>query len=205
MAGHISIVYKQYIISCFGYQSEQLLLNGCTWFDTKTFDSNLIFSTPNTNWPSARIYSNVISLDNDKHILFGGQVSDNIILDDLWQIQINKPFEMNWQRIRTKTNYKRSGHASALLEKEKMILYYGGQVEPQFLATDPIYLDLSKMDWIQTTSNNSIRLVRNDVDLSDTAENHHRRHGLGGGAIAGIILSIVGVVALSIGFFIWKK
>lgn len=199
IAGHISLVYKQYIISCFGYQSEHLL-NGCIWFDTNTFDSVLISKTTAQHWPSARIYPNLISLA-DNHILFGGQVSDNDILDDMWQLEIKKPFEMNWQRIKTKINYNRSGHASALLEKENMVLYYGGQVGPQSLATDPIYLDLSKMEWIQTTPNASIRLVRNDVDLSDTAENH----GLGGGAIAGIIVSIVGVVALSIGFFIWKK
>ncbi|GAA5794735.1 hypothetical protein HPULCUR_000081 [Helicostylum pulchrum] len=204
MAGHISLVYKQYIISCFGYQSQHLL-NGCTWLDTNTFDSVLISQTTAQHWPSARIYSSLISLvaAADKYVLFGGQVSDNDILDDMWQLEIRKPFEMNWQRIKTKINYKRSGHASALLENENIALYYGGQVGgSQSLATDPIYLDLSKMEWIQTTTpNGSIRLVRNDVDLSDTTENH----GLGGGVIAGIIVSIVGVVALSIGFFIWKK
>ncbi|KAI7893602.1 uncharacterized protein EV154DRAFT_416640 [Mucor mucedo] len=116
---------------------------------------------------------------------------------------------MTWQRVQYNTNqpdtdyYKRSGHASTLLGDENVILYYGGQNGPLSLATDPIFLDVSKMEWIRTSNTNGDRIIihKNSVE-QDTAQEKHK---LGGGAIVGIIISVVGIVAICIGLFIWRK
>lgn len=209
MAGHITIVYKQWLISCFGKQSEGSISNSCTWFDTITFNSTKIIpSSSIAEWPTARTYASMISLENNKHVLFGGEQSQVVILDDLWKLDVESAFKMTWQKVQYNKNrqdsnyYKRSGHASTLLGDENVVLYYGGQNGPLSLATDPIYLDVSKMEWIHTNNTNGdITIHRDNVDSSITSENH----GLGGGAIIGIVISVIGMVAICIGLFIWRR
>ncbi|KAG2213097.1 hypothetical protein INT47_011246 [Mucor saturninus] len=211
MAGHTSIVYKQWLISCFGRHLEGGLSESCTWFDTITFNSTTITPTSSSiaEWPTARIHASMISLENNKHVLFGGEQSRGNILDDLWKLNVESAFKMTWQRVQYNTNqpdtdyYKRSGHASTLLGDENVILYYGGQNGPLSLATDPIFLDVSKMEWIRTSNTNGDRIIihKNSVEQETVQE----KHKLGGGAIVGIIISAVGIVAICIGLFIWRK
>lgn len=211
MAGHTSIVYKQWLISCFGRNLEGEISDSCTWFDTITFNSTTITPTSSSiaEWPTARIYASMISLENNKHVLFGGEQSQDKILDDLWKLDVESAFKMTWQRVHYNTNqtdtnyYKRSGHASTLLSDENVILYYGGQSGPLSLATDPIFLDVSKMEWINTSNTDGDRMIihRNSAEQNITQDNHQ----LGSGAIVGIIISAIGIVAICIALFIWKR
>jgi hypothetical protein len=51
-----------------------------------------------------------------------------------------------------------------------------------------------------------ITIYRNEIDLNNNDQSvKEEKHGLSGGAIGGIITSIVAVCALGIGFFVWKR
>jgi hypothetical protein len=215
MAGHATVVYGQWLISCFGEQ-EGGLSNSCTWFDTITFNSTKITPTASGSsikeWPTARTYASMISLPNNsnEYVLFGGESGEET-LDDIWKLHVDSEFTMGWQQIDYKNleniNYKRSGHASTLIDDMNVVLYYGGQSDDRsLLTTDPIYLDLAKMEWIQSKSMNSSsgRIIRQDgVELGNS--NISENNGLSGGAIAGIIVGIIGLIALGLGFFVWRK
>lgn len=214
MAGHTTIVRNQWLISCFGYQ-ERGLINGCTWFNTVSLKSTKTIPSSTREWPTARSYASMISLaNNNEYILFGGETVNNTILDDMWKLNIDSTsFHMKWTKINYKNvdnyNYRRSGHASTLLYDSNVVLYYGGQNGSHSLATDPIYLDVSKMEWIQTkdmNGDNRKTIYKNEVDSNNINQsNGEEKHGLSGGAIGGIIIVVIVICALGIGYFVWKR
>lgn len=213
MAGHNTIVYdNRWLISCCGQQEDLLISNSCTWFDTLSLNSTKITASNNSTkeWPSARRYASMISLPNksNEYILFGGESEKEDIFDDIWKVHVDSALTMTWQKINYKNieniNYKRSGHASALIDDTNVVLYYGGQNGNHSLATDPIYLDLSKMEWINIkNSNYGMAITKNGAELTGAGNSGNNR--LSDGAIAGIIVSILGVIALGIGLFVWRK
>ncbi|CAO3640397.1 unnamed protein product [Mucor hiemalis] len=216
MTGHSTVVYNnRWLISCFGQQHRELT-NDCTWFDTISFNYKKITPSSITEWPNARLYASMISLPNNEYILFGGENKNSTIFDDVWKLKVNSSsFTMNWKKVDYKRingyDYRRSGHASTLIAENNIILYYGGQNDPHSITvSDPIYLDISKMEWIETKNMKSDHVGitnRNGVELGDTNGKSilEEKHGLSGGAIGGIVISIIGVCAVGIGFFVWKK
>ncbi|KAI9360921.1 hypothetical protein BD770DRAFT_317979, partial [Pilaira anomala] len=207
MAGHISFVYNQWIISCFGYYYKQdislLHDNSCIWFDTNTLNTTTIVSSSSSSssssWPSSRKYSNIVLIDKNQYILYGGENEKEEILSDVWKLYVNDTFKMRWERVNSASDrIKRSGHASTLLSQENIILYYGGQQEKQE-ETDPIYLNLSNMAWIQPNHHHLTRIARHDV--VDEEESNK----LNGGIIAAIIIGILVIFGLFIAFLVWKK
>lgn len=216
LAGHSTIVHEnRWLISCFGQQNREII-NGCTWFDTISFNYKKIAPSSITEWPNARLYASMISLSNNEYILFGGENMNSTIFDDVWKFNINSSsYTMTWRKVDYKRvagyNYRRSGHASTLIAENNVILYYGGQNDPKSITvSDPIYLDISKLEWIETKNMKSDHVgitYRNGIELGDgnTKANREEKHGLSGGAISAIVISIIGVCAVGIGFFVWKK
>lgn len=201
MAGHISLVYHQWIVSCFGYYYKQdislLHDNSCIWFDTNTLNTTTIISSSTISWPSARKYSNLVSIGKDQYILYGGE-KEKEILSDVWKLHVNDTFKMRWERVNSASDkMKRSGHASTLLSQDNMILYYGGQQQ----ETDPIYLNLSNMEWIQPNHHHLTRISRHDVIEAE----EETKKKLNGGIIAAIIIGILVIFGLFIAFLVWKK
>ncbi|KAG2191094.1 hypothetical protein INT46_008761 [Mucor plumbeus] len=146
----------------------------------------------------------MISLsDKNKYILFGGQ-NKSAILDDIWYLHINTTFSMNWEKINTLTNYKRSAHASALID-EDVILYYGGQDSPDSLATDPIYFNITNKEWIHAKHQNLNPQTKLGVDFNSKSNGQNNENKISGGAIGGIVAGIACILGLGIAYFVWKK
>jgi hypothetical protein len=200
MAGHVTIAYDQWLISCFGSTQN------CNWFNTITYKHTVVTPKSIPEWPAARTYASMISLSSGKYLLFGGEADELTMLDDVWQLSVSTNFNMTWKRIKTTKNYKRSGHAGVLLAKNNsVVLYYGGQEGPNSLATEHIFFNLETMDWIQKHNTKTIVARQLGADLGNNAAVSHDQKSLSGGAIGGIIASIICVVGLAIGFFVWRK
>ncbi|CEG64637.1 hypothetical protein RMATCC62417_01574 [Rhizopus microsporus] len=198
VAGHVSISYEHWIISCFGQQQEELKLsNRCIWFDTDTFQSTIVTNhSPVEEWPTARSYASVVTLPNQfTHVLFGGE-NERDILDDLWQLDIRAPFQMTWTKLEH-SRKGRSGHAGVLIDD--LILYYGGQDGPESMVNEPIYFNTTSKRWI--TKEKPVFLYQRDVQ--DSASNDVQ--GISGGAIGGIIVCVIAIIAAGVGFFIWRR
>lgn len=204
MSGHITIVYYQWLISCFGENLNGSLVPKCTWFNTVSLNVTQVDFANNVDWPTARKYASMISLSNkNKYVLFGGQ-NKSAILDDIWYLHINTTFSMNWKKINTLTNYKRSAHASALID-EDVILYYGGQDSPNSLETNPIYFNITNKEWIHAKNQNSNPQTKLGVDLDSKSNGQNNENKISGGTIGGIITGIACILGLGIAYFVWKK
>ncbi|KAK4516274.1 uncharacterized protein ATC70_011244 [Mucor velutinosus] len=204
MSGHITIVYHQWLISCFGENTNSQLISQCTWLDTVSFDITQQQISPQIEeWPTARKYASMTSLTSTTHVLFGGQ-NNTAILDDMWFLDINAPFDMKWTKTNTLTNYKRSAHASALID-ENVILYYGGQDSPSSLAADPIYFNITNKEWMLATNQNSNPQTNLGVDLDNNSTGQNERNGISGGTIAGILIGIACILGLGIAYFVWRR
>lgn len=204
MAGHVTIVYDQWLISCFGQGG---LNQSCIWFDTETFKHTIVAPSQTIEeWPAARTHASMISLSPSKFLLFGGEANEVTMLDDVWQLAVHSNFSMTWKQIKTKTSYKRSGHASVLITKKKnIVLYYGGQDGPNSFATEPLYFSLINMDWIQKRDRNVVVPRQYGADLSNNAAAPNDQKKLNGGAIGGIIVGVISIVGLCIGVIVWRK
>ncbi|KAL9546086.1 hypothetical protein MBANPS3_006833 [Mucor bainieri] len=181
MSGHITIVYHQ----CFNVTQQQL-------------------PPQIEEWPTARKYASMISLpSSNTHVLFGGENS-TAVLDDMWFLDIPAPFSMKWTKISTLTNYRRSAHASALMN-ENVILYYGGQDSPSSLAADPIYFNITNKEWIHAKSQNSNPQTNLGVDLDSNSNGQDEGKGISGGTIAGILTGVACILGLGIAYFVWRR
>ncbi|CAO0795688.1 unnamed protein product [Mucor circinelloides] len=203
MSGHITIVYHQWLISCFGENTNSQLISKCTWLDTISF--NVTQQPLIAEWPTARKYASMISLpsNSNTHVLYGGQ-NDTAILNDMWFLKIDAPFSMKWTKINTLTNYRRSAHAGALID-ENVILYYGGQDSPSSLAADPIYFNITNKEWIHAKNRISNPQTNLGVDLDSSSNGQNERRGISGGTIAGILTGVACVLGLGIAYFVWRR
>ncbi|GAN03793.1 hypothetical protein MAM1_0048d03248 [Mucor ambiguus] len=205
MSGHVTIVYNQWLISCFGENTNSQLISQCTWIDTVSFNVTQQQIPPQIEvWPNARKYASIISLSSSNtHVLFGGQ-NNTDILDDMWFLDINAPFSMKWTKINTLTNYRRSAHAGALMD-ENVILYYGGQDSPSSLAADPIYFNITNKEWIHAKNQKSNPQTNLGVDLDSNSNGQNEGKGISGGTIAGILTGVACILGLGIAYFVWRR
>lgn len=200
LSNHVSFAFRHWIISCFGKRMSSTS-NGCVWFDTINSHSTVVRKiNPTQEWPNARIYASITTLPHQSsYVLFGGE-NEKEILDDLWQLDLNKPFEMKWKRLES-SGQCRSGHAEILMND--LILYYGGQTDPWSLADEPLYLNTTTRKWIHKTTAPYYQL---DVpEAPSNIEKGNNKQGLGSGAIAGIVIGIVVILVLGAGAFLWRK
>ncbi|CAO3628287.1 unnamed protein product [Mucor fragilis] len=204
MSGHTTIVYHQWLISCFGENTNSQLISECTWLDTASFNvAQQQTPPPIAEWPTARKYASMVSLSSGTHVLFGGQ-NNTAVLDDMWLLDIPAPFSMKWTKVNTLAHYKRSAHASALID-ENVILYYGGQDSPSSLAADPIYFNITNKEWIHAKNQNSIPQTKLGVDLDSSSNGQNEGKGISGGTIAGILTGIACVLGLGIAYIVWRR
>ncbi|CAO3698441.1 unnamed protein product [Rhizopus stolonifer] len=191
LSGHVSFQFKHWILSCFGHQ-RSLLSNDCIAFDTILSNITKIRSVQ--GWPTARIHA-TITPQGSKYILFGGKDQKGV-LDDVWEAQLDTPLDIRWTKLEA-IGHPRSGHVAIPLTQQQLILYYGGQQTSSLMADEPLYLNTTSGQWIQRR-----RPVYQLEMSSETVDDQ----GLGGGAIAGIIVGLVAAIVLgTVGFLLWKR
>lgn len=186
MAGHVTFLYQQWIISCFSSSSS------CWWHDMLTSQSTLVAKNHSTVWPDARKDATITQIDDRRYIVFGGE-NQGEVLQDLWQLDLDTPFIMTWTQLKS-NGRPRSGHVGILIDD--LILYYGGQESALSMASEPLYWNITSQNWINTDKR--VTLHRSQADLSSSGS-------LGGAAIGGIVAGIIVAVAIAIGFFLYKR
>ncbi|KAF7724909.1 hypothetical protein EC973_000568 [Apophysomyces ossiformis] len=195
LAGHSTIAYHHWLISCFGAtHGGNTLLRQCTWFDTRTLSYTTIAAKP-----PPRIHACMTLLpgrSSARAILFGGQ-SHTTDLGDLWEVHLTEhPAQMTWHLIGE--SQPRSGHADVLLNST-VLMYYGGSIE------DVVYLDLENRKWISPSSRPRLQIRQADAVSGGSIEGKEGKQGLKGGEIAGIVIAVIGFLVLSISYFVWNR
>ncbi|OBZ82266.1 hypothetical protein A0J61_09684 [Choanephora cucurbitarum] len=194
ISGHISFTYRYWIISCFGLQNNQLS-NHCLWMNT--IDSSVHFIQGQKEaWPVARQFTTISALEYNRYVLFGGQIENQTVLDDVWQLEIDDVFQMIWTPLNQLSGiHKRSGHTNTVISD--LILYYGGQDQPSSSDTEVIYLDKTKLVWVQMPSLPVYRFA------SVVAGHEAYGEQLSQASIVGIIIAALIIAAGLTVFIIW--
>lgn len=173
--GHISFTYQHWIISCLG-QSDH-----CTWFDTKSHHTTLV-QAPG---PGARVFATLTSLHNNRYILFGGE-RKNETLGDLWQLNINAPFEMQW--VKLASGPCRSGHVGVFIDP--LMVYYGGQDE----VSPSLYFNVTSRQWIDPPKSHLMLIQRLQAKMDK---------GVIGGLVVGVFVFVFVLVLTAV--WLWRR
>ncbi|KAG0168500.1 hypothetical protein DFQ28_000982 [Apophysomyces sp. BC1034] len=198
MAGHSMVQFHQWLLSCFGtphHEKQQQLL--CTSFDTISLTTNYPTYSTASPQPPPRIHA-TMSRFNHTAVVFGGQ-SDQTPLDDAWQIDLSYlPERLEWKPI-GRAPSARSGHA-AVFVGDTTLMFHGGD-DGNARAVEPLFLDVDTMSWVVHQTPPTMLAVDEPLEVSAPSGG-----GLAGGAIAGIVVGVLGLVAAAIGLLlVWTR
>ncbi|KAF7721111.1 hypothetical protein EC973_005395 [Apophysomyces ossiformis] len=204
--GHTMVQYHQWLLTCFGAISNSTD-DLCTVFDTITLTTHHpTHSFYGTGSPTPRVHATMNQF-NQTAIVFGGQTDNGKLLDDAWQIDLSHlPDHLEWKPI-GRAPAVRSGHAGVFV-RDTTLMFHGGVDGTSARAIDSLFLDVQTMTWLQPCvpkmfavddqgNNNQLRAE----EVPTTATNT-----LAGGAIAGIVVAVVGSMVLAFGLLlVWTR
>ncbi|KAI8581353.1 hypothetical protein K450DRAFT_232639 [Umbelopsis ramanniana AG] len=221
LAGHSTIVYNDWIVSCFGIDDNWNLQHECWSLDLSTNVSQTL-SVESQHHPEPRAWASLtLPTNSTEAILYGGQDDSGDFLDDLWTLDISDlPNSIYWSHVpagNTTHPVARAGHVALEIVPPQnvscnILLVHGGEV-PNTAYNDSTvqYLDISTLTWIspsivsQQFNNGSIMLADSNTtnaSLSFDQESVTSSKTLGGGAIGGIVIGSLCAVAGAVGLFI---
>lgn len=226
LAGHASIVYNNWIVSCFGINSNWDLQQKCWVLDLSSNSSQLL-SVESQHQPEPRAWASLtLPTNSTLAILYGGQDDSGDFLNDLWTLDISDlPNSIYWHHVpadNTTHPVARAGHVALEIVPPpiaplhnttcSVLLVHGGEV-PNTAYNDSTvqYLDIATLTWIspsmvsQRFNNGSIMLADSNTanaSLSFDQEYVKPTQSLSGGAIGGIVVGVLCIVAAAVGFLI---
>lgn len=226
LAGHSSIVYKNWIVSCFGINSHWDFQQSCWVLDLSSNSSQLL-SVESQHQPEPRAWASLtLPANSTIAILYGGQDDSGDFLNDLWTLDISDlPNSVYWHHVpadNTTHPIARAGHvaleivppAIAPLQNTtySILLVHGGEV-PNTAYNDSTvqYLDIGTLTWMspslvsQRFNNGSIMLADSNTANASLSNNQTYvtpTKSLSGGAIGGIVVGVLCAVAAAVGFLI---
>lgn len=137
----------------------KFLLYGGQLQDSTFSDETWIFDLTSKNWqllnpsnnPSGRAWHSIVSIGNDKVLLFGGK-ADKSNSDETWifDLKLN-----SWELISTKNKPSGlAGHSLCLIDTSKVLLF-GGATSANNFSNESWIFDINQSTWnAVTTSNN---------------------------------------------------
>jgi hypothetical protein len=229
MAGHSSIMYNNWIISCFGFVSDSSSPphRNCFVFDLVTA-SSISISYQSSHRPRARAWASLtLPTNSSQAILYGGQDDSGKLLSDLWTLDLSDlPRSLDWSHIASNHTdipapTARAGHVALQIlpqqnTSDPVLMIHGGEGPNSFYNDSTVqYLDITTLTWI-SPSMVSQRFNNGGIMMSDIAGDAtaagiqqydvtSSSHSLSGGAIGGIVVGVLCCLAAAIALFIWRR
>ncbi|KAI9029750.1 hypothetical protein CLU79DRAFT_478769 [Phycomyces nitens] len=190
IAGHTTVSYNNWLLSCFGMTRDNALSTHCTCIDTLTSTIHIF----NATLPEPRTMTTmtVLPLDPARAVVFGGMDSEGSLLNDMWQVDMSQlPARISWRQL--PRGQFRAGHA-AIFTDDTTILFHGGLDETNHLAETSVRFDTNSFTWAPLPGVFRQQLVK-------------RAEGNDGGKIAGIVVGCIAAVAVVFGciFMVWYR
>ncbi|KAI8081662.1 uncharacterized protein BX664DRAFT_340951 [Halteromyces radiatus] len=221
LMGHSTISFRHHqqpdnLLTCFGADPHRhIFYNHCTTFDTERLSWKKIdFPSSSSSQVSLipRIFTSMVSTNDTHAILYGGLSETSTLLNDIWWIHINFSSSSSDTTITFTplTSWlPRAGHV-ALMISDSLMLVDGGLLDST--ENDTMILDLTtlKDQTVSTSLHNYYSKrqledpssIENQIQKTNTNNSSTDSGGLGGGAIAGIIVAVIFTFAISITLFI---
>ncbi|GAB5586295.1 hypothetical protein Unana1_01195 [Umbelopsis nana] len=229
VAGHCSVMYNNWIVSCFGFDSDPTSpLGKCSVFDVHA-SAMVHVSYQSSHRPRPRVWASLTLPSNSSQaILYGGQDNSGNLLNDLWTLDLSGlPNSLDWQHIPANNTTvpsptPRCGHVALqvlpqLNASDAVLMIHGGEGPNRFYNDSSAqYLDVNTLTWI-SPSMVSQRFNNGGIMMSDIAGNttvviqqyddstSGSSHRLSGGAIGGIVVGVLGCIAGAFGLFVWRR
>ncbi|KAJ2961768.1 hypothetical protein NQZ79_g3072 [Umbelopsis isabellina] len=226
LVGHSTIIYNQWIVSCFGRDHQNKLHRKCHVLDSLT-GSKHVFAYTDDIRPAARAWASLTLPNNSTTaILYGGHSTNGSLLNDLWTLDVSDlPTSMTWKHIPFNVSTgaiatARAGHVAlpispAANASSSFILIHGGEGPNTYTNDSTVqYLDVNSLTWVSPSLiaqrlGGGIMMsdvtTNGSVDFQQNGDMETPTHQLSGGAIGGIVVGCLAVVAAAFGLFVWHR
>ncbi|CAG8679202.1 5255_t:CDS:1, partial [Dentiscutata erythropus] len=174
IAGHSTLAIGNYLISCFGFDSNLNLRNDCNVFDTST--NVYVPSNISGTIPAPRSYSSMVSADdNDKIIyVFGGFDKDSHGYNDLYILDASNAPDLSWSSVSVSAKVDQSlipsprGAHSAFVKSGLMTIWGGYSNTTNITIADGslYFFDIKANMWVNSQNLN---------DSSMTSQSNEKR------------------------------
>jgi hypothetical protein len=156
IAGHSSILVNNYLISCFGIDSNAKIINNCSVFDTSI--NKFIQSKINEEPPIPRTLSSMVSSEDKRTVyIFGGIDENGNGLNDLYKLDASKAPTLSWSPVNINvktTNDKlipsgRGAHSAFTIGNTNIMTIWGGiSKENQLVDSNFYFFDIKGNTWV---------------------------------------------------------
>lgn len=226
LVGHSSIIYNQWIVTCFGRNQQNKLHRKCHVIDSLTGSSHK-FAYNGDIRPKARAWASLTMPDNSTTaILYGGHSKNGSLLNDLWTLDVSDlPTSMTWKHIPFNVSTgaiatARAGHIAlpivpAANASCSFILIHGGEGPNNYTNDSTVqYLDVNSLTWVSPSAvaqqlGGGIMMsdvtTNGSLDYQQNGDTDTSTHHLSGGAIGGIVVGCLALVAAAFGLFVWHR
>ncbi|KAG2175042.1 hypothetical protein INT43_006104 [Umbelopsis isabellina] len=227
LVGHSSIIYNQWIVSCFGRNRHNKLHGKCHVIDSLTGSSH-DFAYDSDSRPKARAWASLTLPNNSTTaILYGGHSKNGSLLNDLWTLDVSDlPTSLKWKHIPFDVSTgaiatARAGHIALPIlptanASSSYILIHGGEGPNTYTNDSTVqYLDINSLTWVSPSviaqqlgggiMMSDVTTNGSSIDFQQNGENETSTHHLSGGAIGGIVVGCLAIVAAAFGLFVWHR
>ncbi|KAL0076599.1 hypothetical protein F4703DRAFT_1884356 [Phycomyces blakesleeanus] len=180
IAGHTTVNYQNWLLSCFGITKNNELMSHCTCYDTITSTVHTILEA---SLPKPRTMATMTTFpfDPSRAILFGGMGSEGLLLSDAWEIDMSQlPAHISWRKLAQ--GQPRAGHA-AVFTDDSIVLFHGGLDESNQLTEKSLEFDTNTFTWVLSPG-----VFRQQLIKRADESNAGKIAGIAVGCVAGVII-----------------